>query len=1630
MVHGNLIIGEGVGDGNVTLNNVSIKGDTIVKGGGMNSIIIENSQITNLIIEKKDGKIRILAKGTTYVSNVEMNSSGKLESADKDGSNFGYVVIAENIASTEPIILKGNFENVDIKSGTNDIKIESGTIKNLVIATTAKDTKIDLAEGVTVDKVEVNAKTKVEGKGKVGTAEINAKDVDFKVEADKQTGTEKAKDTTQAPSGSGGGGAGSSDGGGESSGGPVTPAVSNQTVSFEAPEYVNSLPSPWTIKGEAVNIVSEKASSGSHSLRIGENSHAILPINIDRTMEAAEISVKLNPSAYNPGSYDAGYVSFGSLSVLQTGKANWAGFVNFQLQKPYGQTFKPEHRTIALGSPNPETRGGYGKVIGYWEPTGYHTITMRWDWKLDKFTVTVNLPSGKVVTYEESLYGTTSMSHIYLYGAHSTRDKTHYAWYDDLKFPVAAQTYAVAPTVAIADTGTVKDNTNAGPYKNGTKVNVTASPNPGYEFVNWTVNGVEVSKNTSFDYITTAANTNLVANFKKNAKVDQAAPVGLVGLAPTSAANDDGKITGTTTEMEYKLSTASDWVRVTGTEVTALIPGTYAVRYAAKTGFNAGSAADVEVAAYLAPASTDASVIGVAVKDAVARVDGADARIYNVELAAGTKLSELLASDLVVTARDPKARVGSPATTNNGLTWTVLVTAEDGITTETYTIKVAVAEPAPDADQAAPVGLVGLAPTSAANDDGKITGTTTEMEYKLSTASDWVPVTGTQIPGLAAGSYQVRYAAKTGYNAGSTADVEVAAYDPTSPDDPIFTPGEGGAITFTPFVADDNKIGGLYIEKNHDYYSIIFERRPIYYHSIEMKFLPPNHFGATGYKLQSSEDLGNNWTDYINSVGEVVVISQNQDNVLVSNPGSTRMYRLVVSGGPKDGYTSNTVTAELLPIKTKFSAWSLDESMHISGIMYPWSGRGLEASFTAVHQNYPEENTTYVDEYMSYQWYRVNPVSYEMSAIPGATNLTYITSDDDIGYNLLIRATGDEEHISGFIQIMTKGVVAQNNAYVDEITATGFTLNLHKSISGLRASDLILTDYNGSPVVINGVTQGDHGAIYNVSASLDPANGPFYLENNSEFWKITTARGQGHITPGVGILYGEAARSVTLEVPKEAMSPYHIDVIVLNAATSEPITGLVKEDFVIRFGETGYYLIDMIGQGGMEELDGGYTLFPNQDMVECPIMGSVRIPVGKYTLEFSKTGYQDASIPFEISLDPNIDNYDSIYVGDNNVELLISLWYDTFKDATSVANLDNWEIDTGTTNLKVEKIVMNNETDASISFTGVAEEGDIRIQAKATSLKRGLDSLVLTKTVLAALSNDASLTSLIGTVDHEAATIVGVPSGTALADFKGAITPAAGGNFEVYEADGVSVAIDLQNHYQVIVTAEDGRKKTYTVTVDLAPAELIKVDIEVILEEEEEIWISVFKIPELEERVYIEELTQEDFSLSNESGDVAFRFEDPDLRDPYIPDKEKLISPLEAEVFSGTYTLTFAKNGYESVSKQITIPKKTLIIPVNLIELGGLADRITISLVKIVDKEPSLIDSLVAEDFILIRGFGDTDSTVIDGFRLDKDPLGGTFEYDILPPDGEAFAAGKYRLGFSKEGYNTAHIDFTIEANE
>ncbi|MFC3799846.1 S-layer homology domain-containing protein [Cohnella sp. GCM10012308] len=259
------------------------------------------------------------------------------------------------------------------------------------------------------------------------------------------------------------------------------------------------------------------------------------------------------------------------------------------------------------------------------------------------------------------------------------------------------------------------------------------------------------------------------------------APQGLKGIA-TTVANDvyGGQITGTAAGQEYKKVGADAYLDAGVPSIAGLVYGDYLVRNKAKDGINASPDTLVTVPKY-GQQSAPVGLAGVApsgpdLKDGqiTGITEGLEYKDASIEDAVYTKIEGNGASG-VLTGLEPG-------------TYTLRYAATDSLAVGASVDVVVPAKQAQDA----PTGLQGVAPTSAANNDGQITGVTADLEYKAHGANAYKPVDGSTITGLAAGKYHVRVAAKPGFYA--SADVEVTVPEYVAP----YVPPAGTTATPTP----------------------------------------------------------------------------------------------------------------------------------------------------------------------------------------------------------------------------------------------------------------------------------------------------------------------------------------------------------------------------------------------------------------------------------------------------------------------------------------------------------------------------------------------------------------------------------------------------------------------------------------------------------------------------------------------------------------------------------------------------------------------------------------------------------------------------------------------------------------
>lgn len=191
VVKGNLIVSKNVGDGDVTLDSVTVKGESRFYGGGENSIIIIDSTLGNVTIYKENDKIRIVISGSTTVEGLEVNSGAIIETSGLTGSNAGFQEIILDADEDDVIVLRGTFGQVDVQSAGIEVQVPSGsTVNNLIL----------------------NGATDVTGTGTITNAQVNAGGVSFETEPKKvETATGITPPVIEAPAPvvSGGGGGGS-----------------------------------------------------------------------------------------------------------------------------------------------------------------------------------------------------------------------------------------------------------------------------------------------------------------------------------------------------------------------------------------------------------------------------------------------------------------------------------------------------------------------------------------------------------------------------------------------------------------------------------------------------------------------------------------------------------------------------------------------------------------------------------------------------------------------------------------------------------------------------------------------------------------------------------------------------------------------------------------------------------------------------------------------------------------------------------------------------------------------------------------------------------------------------------------------------------------------------------------------------------------------------------------------------------------------------------------------------------------------------------------------------------------------------------------------------------------------------
>ena len=227
----------------------------------------------------------------------------------------------------------------------------------------------------------------------------------------------------------------------------------------------------------------------------------------------------------------------------------------------------------------------------------------------------------------------------------------------------------------------------------------------------------------------------------------------------------------------WQYQTSDDeWVSVKGehmfTDLEAAREYTFTVRVAESETAEASKVGTVKVyTAHAAPAANEGYTINYATETLTVKDDyevNTAENFTGTAIQSGTSLSDYIGSTLYI--RHKADANGAP-------------------------VSAAVALTIPSRP-AAPSGLTAVNETAEGKNDGQITGVTTAMEYKLSTADEWTACTDTTLTNLAPGTYEVRVKGTDSNFTGNAAQVIIATEpEPSTPSTPSTPEGPSGPST-------------------------------------------------------------------------------------------------------------------------------------------------------------------------------------------------------------------------------------------------------------------------------------------------------------------------------------------------------------------------------------------------------------------------------------------------------------------------------------------------------------------------------------------------------------------------------------------------------------------------------------------------------------------------------------------------------------------------------------------------------------------------------------------------------------------------------------------------------------------
>lgn len=175
-VDGNVTIAKSVGNGDVTLRNVTIKGDLIVKGGGSNTVTLEDVDVRGKVRLLKEG-VHLHLVGDTDIRKLLIDLAARITQSSSYKDEIDEIILAGDGDLNKTTRIDVPAKQLRIENQAD--LILGGDVEKLIVDEDAKGAEIKIKKYTTVKELNTDAKIKLTGKGRIDLLDVSASGVTF-----------------------------------------------------------------------------------------------------------------------------------------------------------------------------------------------------------------------------------------------------------------------------------------------------------------------------------------------------------------------------------------------------------------------------------------------------------------------------------------------------------------------------------------------------------------------------------------------------------------------------------------------------------------------------------------------------------------------------------------------------------------------------------------------------------------------------------------------------------------------------------------------------------------------------------------------------------------------------------------------------------------------------------------------------------------------------------------------------------------------------------------------------------------------------------------------------------------------------------------------------------------------------------------------------------------------------------------------------------------------------------------------------------------------------------------------------------------------------------------------------------